>query len=482
MRVLLLNPPYFRHYSRPQRSPAVTKSGTLYYPLWLAYAAGVLIRDQHDVLLLDAPAEDLDLEAVQDRSRSFQPQAVVVDTSTPSINNDIEVVRSLNSQHPDAFFVMVGTHVSALPEESLAMSDAVDAVARREYDYTVKDLVQVLSAGKPLETIQGLTFRRNGEVVSTPDRRLIDNLDDLPHVVDIFGRYLRSEWYFNPNALYPQVTMITSRGCPYNCSFCVFPQTMTGRGYRARSIDDVISELEKVPEIFPNAKAVFFEDDTFVVDRKRTRELCQAIIDSKFDLSWTANSRPDVDIETLRIMKRAGCRTLCVGFESAAGPVLESWKKHNTPERMLQFARDAHRVGIYLHGCFLFGGVEETPDTMEKTLNLAKQLPLDTAQFYPMMVYPGTEEYNRLCDLGYLKSQDFRQWLTTEGLHASVVDTPQVSGEDLTKFCDRARREFYLRPSYMARTLMRTAMHPKQISRTMKAFRTFVRHLAKPSI
>jgi len=482
MRVLLLNPPYFRHYSRSQRSPAVTKSGTLYYPLWLAYAAAVLIHDRHDVLLLDAPAEDLEFEEVASRVRSFQPHILVVDTSTPSIHNDVEVVRKLKEQNPEAYCVMVGTHVSALPEETLAMSDAVDAVARREYDFTIRDLTQALAQHHSLAQVSGLTYRHNGEFLSTPDRPLVEDLDQLPHVIDVFGRFLKSEWYFNPNALYPQLTLITSRGCPHQCSFCLFPQTMTGRRYRARSIADVITELEKVSEVFPRVRAVFFEDDTFVVDWKRTRELCQAILDSKFKLSWSANCRPDVDAETLKIMKRAGCRTLCVGFESAASSVLNAWKKHSTPERMRQFAEEAHRAGIYLHGCFLVGGVEETSRTMEETLDLAKRLPLDTAQFYPMMVYPGTEEYRRLHDLGYLKSQDFSHWLTPEGLHSSVVDTPQISGDDLTRFCDRARREFYLRPGYLAKTLVRTASHPKQISRTVKAFRTFAHHLTKSSV
>lgn len=479
MRVLILNPPFFRHYSRPQRSPAVTKSGTLYYPIWLAYAAGVLLQDQHDVLLLDAPAQDLDLDTTLDRVRSFQPQVIAVDTSTPSIHNDLNVIDALRKICPDAFMVMVGTHVSALPEKTLTTSDALNAVTRREYDYTLRDLVRTLSDGGSLEQIPGLTYRQNDEILSNPDRELIENLDELPHVVDIYARFLKSEWYFNPNALYPQVTLITSRGCPHRCSFCLFPQTLTGRRYRTRTIADAIAELEKVPVLFPNAKAVFFEDDTFVVDKKHTRELCQAIIDSNFNLPWTANCRPDVDRETLEIMKHAGCRTLCVGFESAAAPVLDSWQKHSTPDRMLEFADNARRVGIYLHGCFLFGGVEETRQTMEKTLELVKKLTLDTAQFYPMMVYPGTEEYQRLSNLGYLRTDDFRQWLTSDGLHASVVDTPECSAQELVQFCDYARRKFYLRPGYIAKTLIRTITHPKQIARTFKAFKTFVPHLAK---
>jgi anaerobic magnesium-protoporphyrin IX monomethyl ester cyclase len=482
MYVLLLNPPYFRHYSRPQRSPAVTKSGTIYYPIWLAYAAGVLLQDGHDVWLIDAPAEDLDLDDVQGRVRSFQPQVIVVDTSTPSIHNDIEVVEALKKTCPDAIVVMVGTHVSALPEQTLEMTDALDIVTRREYDLTLRDIVKTLSDNGSLETVPGVTYRHNGQMRSTPDRDLISDLDSIPHVVDIYARYLQTEWYFNPNALYPQVTLITSRGCPHRCSFCLFPQTLTGHRYRTRSIDDVIAELEKVPQYFPNVKAVFFEDDTFVVDQKRTRELCLAIIDSQFNLPWTANCRPDVDLDTLKAMKQAGCRMLCVGYESAAPSVLDSWKKHSTPDRMLQFSLDAKRAGIYVHGCFLFGGVEETPQTMEQTLSLAKQLPLDTAQFYPMMVYPGTEEYHRLRDLGYLKSEDFRNWLTPDGLHASVVDTPACSAEDLVRFCDHARRQFYLRPNYLTRAVVRNITHPNQISRTVKAFRTFVRHLAKPSI
>ncbi len=232
MRVLLLNPPFFRHYSKPQRSPAVTKSGTFYYPIWLAYAAGVLLQEQHEVLLLDAPAQDLDLETTLDRVRSFQPQVIAVDTSTPSIHNNLDVVNAHRKSCPDAFLVMVGTHISALPDQTLTASDALDAVTRREYDYTLRDLVSALSEGSSLDQIPGLTYRQNGEIRSNPDWELIENLDELPHVVDIYARYLKSDWYFNPNP-----------------------------------------------------KAVFFEDDTFVVDKNRTRELCQAIIDSSFNLT-----------------------------------------------------------------------------------------------------------------------------------------------------------------------------------------------------
>ena len=194
MRVLFLNPPFHPRFSREQRSPAVTKSGTLYYPKWLAHAAGVAIKNGHDVDLLDAPAARSSVKEVIDRIAAKNIEAVVCDTSTPSILNDVSVIESLAAAKPSLHVLLVGRHVSALPKETLAMSRSLEAVAIREYEYTVRDWLAAKSCGADLSTIEGLVWRRatTGETVSNPGRAAIENLDELPFVSEVYKRFLHT--------------------------------------------------------------------------------------------------------------------------------------------------------------------------------------------------------------------------------------------------------------------------------------------------
>ena len=145
MKIWVLNPPFLKKYSRPQRSPAVTKSGTIYFPMWLAYCAGVLEEEGHNITFTDAPAREIDLKEILLRADNLQPELIVMDTSTPSIENDIQVGEQLKKILPQSFIVMVGTHVSALAEETLGKNDSIDAVARREYEYIIRDIASLLS-------------------------------------------------------------------------------------------------------------------------------------------------------------------------------------------------------------------------------------------------------------------------------------------------------------------------------------------------
>ena len=178
MNILMLNPPFLYRFSREQRSPAVTKSGTFYYPMWLAYATGVLEKEDHRVELIDAPAEKCDVEQLLKRIVEFCPDLIVIDTSTPSIYSDIQVAESIKESLPDSFIVLVGPHVSALPEESLRMSSAVDAVARHEYDYIIRDLAESIQRNSSLEGVKGLSFRADETVVHNPDMPFIHELDN----------------------------------------------------------------------------------------------------------------------------------------------------------------------------------------------------------------------------------------------------------------------------------------------------------------
>jgi radical SAM superfamily enzyme YgiQ (UPF0313 family) len=276
----------------------------------------VLEKYGFDVTFTDAPARDYNLEMVCRMGEELSPGLVVVDTSTPSIDNDLDVCKKIRQVLPHAFIVLVGTHVSALPEETLTRCDAVNAVARREYEFTILALAQTLKEARDgqvpdLSGILGLSYRTMDTeacagkgadakpIMQNTDRPFIEKLDDLPWVSPVYKKHLRIADYFNPNARFPMVTLMTSRGCPFRCRFCVYPQTLTGRKFRFRSVENVIEELKYVKKAFPDLKSVFFEDDTLSASKKRCAALSAAMIKEKITLAWTTNSRVDPDYETL---------------------------------------------------------------------------------------------------------------------------------------------------------------------------------------
>ena len=492
MRVLFLNPPFHPRFSREQRSPAVTKSGTLYYPKWLATAAGVAIKNGHEVDLVDAPAAGISVPAVIDRIQAKNIEAVVCDTSTPSILNDISVVEALVAARPSLHVLLVGRHVSALPRETLAMSPALEAVALREYEYTVRDWLAAKQCGADLSTVDGLVWRRRdtGEVVTNQPRATIHNLDELPFVSEVYKRFLHTPDYFYGHSLWPLVVFDTSRGCPYHCSFCVYPQTFSGHVMRYRSVSNVADEFEFVAREMPEVKTVMLEDDTFIVSKPRTLELANELIRRGNKLPFDANCRADIgaDVEFLSVVHKAGARLFCVGFESGDVEVIRGMHKNNDDRRdskyhdeAMRFVRRCQEAGIMVHGCFMVGNLNETPESMEKTLSFAKRLRPDTAQFFPIMVYPGTVAYKEAKKRDYIQIENWDAWLTKDGLHNSVVNLPNITHEQLVSFCDRARRSFYLNPSYLTYKIKQSLKDGREFQRNLKGFLTLSKYLLRGS-
>jgi anaerobic magnesium-protoporphyrin IX monomethyl ester cyclase len=492
MRVLFLNPPFHPRFSREQRSPAVTKSGTLYYPKWLATAAGVAIKNGHNVDLVDSPAAGCSVQGVIDRIRAKNIEAVICDTSTPSILNDVSVVESLVHAHPLLHVLLVGRHVSSLPRETLAMSDALEAVAIREYEYTVRDWLAAKACGADLATVDGLVWkkRKTGEIVNNNPRAAIENLDELPFVSEVYKRYLHTPDYFYGHSLWPLVVFDSSRGCPYHCSFCVYPQTFSGHKMRYRSVSNVADEFDFVAREMPAIKTVMLEDDTFIISKPRTMELAKELIRRGNKLPFDANCRADIGAEgeLLSTLHAAGARLFCVGFESGDVEVINGMKKNNDDRRDAKYHEEAHRfvrrcreAGIMVHGCFMVGNLNETPASMGKTLAFAKKLQPDTAQFFPIMVYPGTTAYEEAKKRDYIQIEDWGAWLTKDGLHNSVVTLPNITHEQLVSFCDTARRSFYLSPSYLFYKLKQSLRDRRELQRNVKGFVTLSKYLLRGS-
>ncbi len=479
MRILMLNPPFFPKFSRSSRSPAVTKGGTIYYCIWLAYATGVLEQAGHVVKLVDAPAVPLTEKETLTIVKRFKPNFVVLDTSTASIKNDVQVLEKIKAVQK-CFAVLVGTHVSALPKETMDMSKDIDAVCIQEYDYTLKELAAEVEKKKPaLGKVKGIAFRKGKDVVINPARDKIENLDELPFVSRVYKKHLNYKDYFYSANLWPQVAIVTGRGCPFNCKFCNWVQNLNSGAYRKRSIPNVIEEFRFIEKNFPEIKEVFLEDDTFTADHRRVNEFCKSKIDAGIRVKWSCNARADVPLETLKLMKKAGCRLLCVGFESGSQQVLNDVRKGTTLPSIRKFMLDAKEAGVLVHGCFMIGNPEDTRETIKATVNLAKDLDPDTAQFFPIMVYPGTVSYNYFKKKGWLISDDFSEWVDGRGWHNCMVNMPGLSNTEIVELCDKARKEFYLRPKYMASKMIQIINNPQEFKRIAKAGKTFFKYFAE---
>lgn len=449
------------------------------------------IRNGHDVDLLDSPAAGCTVQEVIDRIQAKNIEAVVCDTSTPSILNDVSVIESLVQAKPALHVLMVGRHVSSLPRETLATSHVLEAVAIREYEYTVRDWLAAKACGADLSGVEGLVWRRRGgEIVNNAPRPAIENLDELPFVTEVYKRFLHTADYFYGHSLWPLVVFDTSRGCPYHCSFCVYPQTFSGHRMRYRSVSNVAEEFDFVAREMPEIKTVMLEDDTFIISKPRTLELAKELIRRGNKLPFDANCRADIGAEgeLLSALHKAGARLFCVGFESGDVEVIHGMKKNNDDRRDAKYHEEAYRfvrrcreAGIMVHGCFMVGNLNETPASMEKTLQFAKKLRPDTAQFFPIMVYPGTAAYEEAKKRDYIQIEDWGAWLTKDGLHNSVVNLPNITHEELVSFCDRARRSFYLNPSYLVYKMKQSAKDRRELQRNLKGFVTLSKYLLRGS-
>lgn len=476
MKVYFINPPFKAEYgkfSRESRSPAVTKSGALYYPLWLIYAAAYVQKNGHEVYFLDAPAkplnEDETLALLTDKADDHT--LFVLDTSTPSIKSDVNFAEHIKQIYPRAYLVLVGTHPSACAEETLGYSKAVDAVAIGEYDETIKELANAIENRRELMQVRGLCLRREETFIRTGIMPSIKNLDDIPFASAFIKDNLNERDYFFAAATYPSIQIFTGRGCPFHCNFCVYPQTMHGHIFRARSAENVVDEFEYIAENFPDVKEVVIEDDTFTVNKKRVLEICNLLVSKGINkrLKWLCNARVNLDYETMCAMKKAGCRLIIPGIESGSQQILDNIKKGTKVEQFYRYVSDAKRAGLLIHACYMVGNCGETKETMNETLKLALKLNTDTAQFFPLIPYPGTEAYTWAKSNGYIEL-DYAKYCLADGTHNTVLSLPGLSSQDMVDFCNEARKKYYLRFSYILHRLRVGLANPSDLKRSIKAF------------
>ena len=442
MKTLLLNPPSFEKFDggASSRWPARREITSFWYPVWLSYPAG-LIKESR---LLDAPPHGVTPEETIQIARDYD--FLVLFTSTPGFKNDILLAERIKESNPEIKVAFVGPPVSVLPEESLRASAAIDFVARREFDYTVAEF----ASGKKLKDILGVSYRQNGQVIHNADRPLLTDLDSLPFAVEAYKRDLDITRYNVPFLHHPFVAFYTSRGCPAFCTYCLWPQTFGGHKWRTRSSQNVVAELKRAFELFPNAKEIFFDDDTFAWGKARTLELCSKLKPLHF--TWSCTCRVHADYEMLKAMKEAGCRLLIVGFESGDPTILKNIKKGATVAQARTFMSHCRELGLSVHGDFIIGLPGETHETIMRTIRFAEELDCETIQVSIAHPYPGTAFDAYLRRHGYLTDDEMADEL---GHQLPNIRYPGLTREEIVEAVEYFYGRYYFRPKIVFRILRR---------------------------
>ncbi len=467
MKTLLLNPPSFPNFDggAGSRWPAAREIASYWYPVWLAYPAG-LIKDSR---LLDASPHGITPEETVEIAKDYD--FVTLYTSTPGFKNDVKLAEMMKAAKPGLKLAFVGPPVTSQPDQALNASPAIDFIVRKEIDYPLAEFAE----GRPLESIQNVSFRKNGGIVHNPERPPLHELDSLPWASEVYKRDLDITKYNIPFLLNPYISFYSSRGCPALCTFCLWPQTISGHAWRTRSTDDVSAEVKRAWELFPNLQEIFFDDDTFAWARTRTIELCEKLKPLK--TTWSCTSRVHTDYETLKAMKEAGCRLLIVGFESGDPQILMNIKKGATVEQAREFMKNCKKLGLVVHGDFIIGLPGETPETIKTTVKFAEELDPETIQVSIAHSCPGTEFDD------YLKKNNFftqLEHMTDEmGHQLPTIQYPGLTREEIVQAVEHFYDRYYFRPRIIFRIVRRAAFNGHERRRLYKEAKEFLQLRAK---
>jgi hopanoid biosynthesis associated radical SAM protein HpnJ len=441
MKTLFLHPPSFDGFDggAGSRYQAKREIRSFWYPTWLAQPAAMVPGSK----LLDAPADHLSMKDVLPYARQYE--LVIMHTSSPSFPKDARVAELLKEENPRLIVGMVGAKVAVDPVGSLSASTAIDFVAREEFDYTCKEVAE----GRPFGDITGLSFRRaDGTLQHNPPRATIEDMDALPWVSPVYQRDLTVENYFIGYLQHPYVSFYTGRGCRSKCTFCLWPQTVGGHRYRVRSPQSVVDEVRWIKENMPQVKEIFFDDDTFTDFRPRAEEIARGL--GKLGVTWSCNAKANVPYETLRVLKDNGLRLLLVGYESGNDQILHNIRKGLRTDIARRFTSDCRKLGVTIHGTFILGLPGETAETIQQTIDFAREINPHTIQVSLAAPYPGTELYQQAVKNGWLEENQAQNLVNQAGVQLAPISYPGLSADQIYQSVETFYRRFYFRPRKIA--------------------------------
>ena len=445
VRIAFVNPPpplgAFVHYQSPL--------------IGLAYMAAVLEKNGYEVTVVDCPPLKMDYEGLKREIVRFEPDIVGITSVTVTFSSALQAARAIREVYPRALIILGGPHVTVMDEQTLGAHPEVDIVVRGEGEQTILELADLMlkSSLKDLVEISGITFRQKGKIARTPDRPFIQNLDQLP-----FPAYkyfpLRNYRLFGKLIL----PIISSRGCPFRCAFCLAPR-MAGKRFRARSPKNVVDELEWSKDAY-EPDAFTFHDETFTYEKKRVLAICAEMKNRRIGLPWDCSTRVDhVTREVLAGMRAANCQLVSFGVESGSQKILNAMKKGTTVDQNERAIRWAKEVGISVTISVIIGYPGETPDTVAQTLDFIRRTEPDDVHMSLATPYPGIELFDLMKEMGW---KTCVEWSSCD-MQTSVFENPSLH-MDLREIRRSFYNGFYSVP-YVLRQLFRGTFYSRIMAR-----------------
>ncbi len=447
-----------------RRHPSTSVTGEQVYSYYNLSAAAVLREQGHQVFYVHCQTEGVSFEDLKKKFKELKPEFLVIMLEHITLSVSQSIAKAGRDEGMKVVFV--GPMATAFGGQLVGVD--ADYIVRREWDYTLNNLITALSNGDELCEVKGISYKNNGELVQTEDAELIEDLDELPmpayDLVDI-PKFWESIFLYRPTA-----TVVSSRGCPYECVFCSFPQTIFSRKFRAQSPERVLAEAKYLKENF-GVKAIRYDDDTFDIDKNRVVRICELFRKEKLDLQWIIQSRPSLMTEEIaKELKSAGCTLVLFGVESGDDQVLAKINKSTTIEEIRRGVRIAQKAGLEILNCIMLGFYWDTEETLNKTIQFAFELNAEFTQFSTPIPLPGTEYYRLLSELGYISS---KQWENADSFHHSNVDFPHLSNEYINNILKGIYKKYYLRPNYLWKMTKRAFRSKENFTQTLRLIRAF---------
>ena len=439
MKVLFVNP--------PQTASKYKFMGVIAPPLGIAYMAGVLQENHIDVEILDASAEDMDFKDVEKELLKRKPDLVALTALTPTIGRALETAQVVKETLPDSIVVMGGYHPTFNFIETLE-DENVDIVIRGEGEYIMLNLVQALENQSSLHDVKGIVFedKNSKEIVVNPEAPLIQDLDELPFPA---LNLLPMKKYRLLDMDTHMTTMITTRGCPMQCSFCS-SAAMHGKKIRERSVENIVDEIEYLKTNY-DIDTIAFMDDTFTLKKRKVMAICDEILKRNIEIMWGCTSRVDtLDEKLLKKMKEAGCITIFIGVESADQQQLDNMCKNTTIAKIENAFKIAHKLKIRTIASVALGMPGDTKEIMNKTVKFVHKLKPNYAIYSLATPYPGTRFYKEAFEKNLIKIKDWSKYT----LITPILETIDCSLNDMRKIQAKAFMKFYLRPQYIIRQFL----------------------------
>jgi radical SAM superfamily enzyme YgiQ (UPF0313 family) len=439
-------------------SPLVEKVSRhpLFPPLGLAYMAAVLEKNQFEVKVMDCPVCEMDHAKLKDELASFNPEIVGIGSMTPTIASALKSARVAKEACPDATVIMGGPHATFMSGQILFDEPAVDVVVRGEGEETLLEIAQKSPNMQNLSEVKSVVFRKDDQIVQTPTRPFIQDLDALPrpayHLIPvdkyrILGRKL--------------LPIMSSRGCPFQCSFCVASQ-MFGARFRGRNPKNVLDEIEWLRDEY-GAEGVTFQDDTLTFDRKRILDICDGIVDRKIELPWGCGTRADVvNREILAKMRKAHCNEVCFGVESGCQRIRDALKKKVTTDQCENAIKWAKEVGIFVTVSVILGYPGETRETLQQTLDFVRRVEPDDVYLNHATPYPGTELRALVESNGWKMVEDWSRYNTMN----PIFEDPMLPASEITMMRKSFYGKFYS-PQYVLRQTVKGYLKGNLYSKIM---------------